>query len=665
MNLAKENNKKVILHFSIVIFIFLLCTEYIYICYRHYTSDKKEYEKVLTVTDINDYQGYLVENGIFKPQNDDPQILIGDCSDIVSKVTVNFKEPLGTDTDITLYYSKNGSFQGINSITKQINVGDKTVDFNLYKRYKYIRIQINGEFSLGNIELKLVKELTDKKIERNIIVLFVCIDIILLCVLIVLNKEEISGLLKREKKDRYSQLKEDDNTNNNRLGKMFLLWSLVGGITISVLVPAYQTPDEYAHLLMMQDELGLSGYAEDALNGYFTDIEGERIKAKNGEKQDFSNYIESSKKEFSDDLHITFHPSIKILRHFAANIGFFLCVLINLPVFWCLQIAELFSLIFYMILGYFAIKLMPVKKELLAIIMLLPMSLQQAGSINYDATLIPVCFLFISYIMHILYSNDKVGWKSIGFMMVLLTIIALTKPPYVFLAMLILMIPINRYNLKIKGINVGQVIYKYRWWMLALGCVLVLSGIYILRYNMVVLEVVASFIKFPKFITTVFKTLFTFHFFIVSIIGNLGWLDTSVDIWFMIFTIILCIILTQIDDKNEKKFSIKNYVICISCFAFIFCLVFIAMENWTIMGTNWMVENNLSAWLKCIDNIDIIQGVQGRYFIPIIPVVGMLIPVVKKVKKKSAGVLINVYAVVSIIHVAVILIQRYWISGIY
>lgn len=667
MNLNKESNKKKIFILSIVFLICLLCAEYIYVRVRNYTGEKQEYEKVLTVKDINNYPGYSVENDKFKPENEDPQIILGDCGDIVSDVTVNFKEPMETDTNIFIYYSENGNYKQRSACNKQINQGDKSVDFKFGSQdYRYIRLDIDGEFSLDNISLKLKKELVNKGTERNIVIVFIVIDIALLCILAVLNKNTLIEIIKKDRRENKVVLKNDLKKNRLSVEKIFLIWALIGGVIISVLVPSYQTPDEFAHIMMMQDELGLTGYAEDAYNGYFADIEGERIKAKSGERQDYKQYIEKSKEKFSDDLHITIKPSIKIVRHFAANVGFFICLLLNLPVFWCLQIAEFFALLFYVLLGYYAVKLMPVKKELLAVIMLLPMSLQQAGSLNYDATLIPVCCLYIAYVVHLLYSEEKIGWKKLGFILLMLSIIAITKPPYALLVLLLFMLPIKQYNLMIKEVNIAQIAYRFRWVLAGLFCIVVLVGIYLLRYNLNVLEVVASTIKLPKYIVIMLRTLRnTYRFLITSAIGSFGWLDSAVYAWYQILTVGFCLLLTQVNDKKETRFNKKRIIIAIVSFIMVFNLIYIAMEGWTVTVNNWTVENNINAWLECIDRIDIIQGVQGRYFIPIIPIIGMLIPVIKKVRKESARFMINVYTVISILHVALILIKRYWIGAIW
>ena len=108
----EEKNRIKLLIISIVLFICILCAEYIVYNAYPYTVHKKEYQKTIMAQDIKDYHGYSSENGILKPDSDNSRIVIGDCGDILSKVTVNFKEAFKEDTDVSLYYSKKSNGRG-------------------------------------------------------------------------------------------------------------------------------------------------------------------------------------------------------------------------------------------------------------------------------------------------------------------------------------------------------------------------------------------------------------------------------------------------------------------------------------------------------------------------------------------------------------------------
>ena len=675
MSLDMDNVKKrkEILCVSIIFLAAVIFAEYIGIFLCKYTGKKEEYTKTISVNNIKEVKGYNVNGNRFVPQDNKSYFVIGDCKDTVSKVIVNFNKPLEKDMNIKLYYKKINRFTEEKFCNKHLYVGDTSTEFNFnLKKYKYISINIDGEFNLDNVELHLNKNLMDSGTEIKLIVISVCIDIALLGFVIFLNRKILIYLIgKIKNRDKNiidnkadKKLIETKKIHIN-IEKTFLIWSIIGGVVIGILVPTYQSPDELAHINMMQNEIGLKGYAEDILNGHYKECDAERIKAANGEKLNNYQYTEGLYKKFSDDLHVTFKPNIRFVRHFAANIGFLISVIAGLPIFWCLQIAELCSLFFYVIVGYYALKIMPIKKEILAVIMLLPMSLHQACSINYDATLLPICFLYIAYIMYLLYSEKKIRWKDIAVIFILLLLMAIIKLPYAMLILLILILPLKQYALMVKDRNVMQLVYKYRWLLICAGAIVMFTGLYILRYNVNILAVVASIIKLPRYIYIFLNTIrHSYMFYITSTIGSFGWLDCSVGALYRVGVILFCILLTQADDEIKSRFTKKKVCICLLSFIVILNFVHIAMENWTVVVNGWTVDNNLSAWLSCIEKIDIIQGVQGRYFIPILPLVAIVIPVIKKIRKDTAVMMINVYGLISVVYVAIILIDRYWIGHV-
>ena len=269
LHLGEEKNKKKFLIISIVSFIVLLCAEYIYAYICPYISKKEEYEKIVNVNDIKDYQEYSFENGIFKPESDDSKLKIGDCGDIVSKVTVNFKESMESDTDVSLYYSKNSNGRGELYCRKLIRSGENKIEFNFRtQKYRYISLKIDGEFSLDSIKVKLNKGAINPKTEKNIFIIFICVDIVLFCILAVINKTTLITIFKRDEKKNDEAIKTDIKLHKIGVEKIFLVWAIIGGVMMSVLIPSAQVPDEYAHILMMQEELGLKGYAEEISNRY-------------------------------------------------------------------------------------------------------------------------------------------------------------------------------------------------------------------------------------------------------------------------------------------------------------------------------------------------------------------------------------------------------------
>ncbi len=98
---------------------------------------------------------------------------------------------------------------------------------------------------------------------------------------------------------------------------------------------------------------------------------------------------------------------ISVIKHLPATLGIILGILLGMPAYWVMQFGEIFLLIFYVYICYLSLKLMPIKKEVMALLMLFPMAIQQASSINYDAVLLPMCYLFIAYIFYLKFEKKK------------------------------------------------------------------------------------------------------------------------------------------------------------------------------------------------------------------------------------------------------------------
>ncbi len=71
---------------------------------------------------------------------------------------------------------------------------------------------------------------------------------------------------------------------------------------------------------------------------------------------------------------IAFSLGIDAIKHFPMAVGLYMGIVLNLPIYFCLQMSELGAVLFFVIIGRIALKNMSVKKELLCAIMLLPMS---------------------------------------------------------------------------------------------------------------------------------------------------------------------------------------------------------------------------------------------------------------------------------------------------
>ena len=113
---------------------------------------------------------------------------------------------------------------------------------------------------------------------------------------------------------------------------------------------------------------------------------------------------------------------------------------------------RIFNLLMYALIVCLAIKLMPIYKTTMAIIALMPMSLQIAGSFVYDAYVIAMAFLFTSLVFRLAYDKDKITLKDLIPVTVVLCLLAPAKTIYVVMGLLVFILPSTKFPDKKKAI---------------------------------------------------------------------------------------------------------------------------------------------------------------------------------------------------------------------
>ena len=105
--------------------------------------------------------------------------------------------------------------------------------------------------------------------------------------------------------------------------------------------------------------------------------------------------------------------SIKTIRYLPQTIGMTISELFNFPIIFAVTLSEFLAVIFYTFICYLALKKIPIKKEVMMLIMLLPICIQQMGSFSYDMMLNCFSFLFIAYIFHFKFEKERITTKDL------------------------------------------------------------------------------------------------------------------------------------------------------------------------------------------------------------------------------------------------------------
>ena len=449
-----------------------------------------------------------------------------------------------------------------------------------------------------------------------------------------------------------------DKLINIPMHYLFLILAIIESILFSFLMPINQTPDEHHHIDIIFDEMGVEEYKNDIYQ-YFNDIGVEDVKGVYDNKINKTLYF---------DLDAKFHKRLSlfdlrlkytIIRHIPSAIGLCLGMFLDLPIFMCLVLAEFTSIIFYLIFGVLTLKKIPLKKDIFLFVLLMPMMIQQASSVGYDNTVNSLSIFLIAYILSIYYSEKNIVWSSIVVISIITFIIAITKIPYVIISVLIFLIPRDRWNIGIGKVRICELNKKYIIFLFIAVFLMCIVFLYFVR-NIRDIKIFRSAIMDPcNTVRLIFNSFNIFSdFYIRSLIGNFGALDSNVH---RMFLFLFVIILTYINGfcENDICISIKDRIVYILTGMVVIAVIFVALLTWTYSIAGYSTDTTVEVMLQINREFESIQGVQGRYFIPIIPLLLLGFSGNNKKTVCSTWIMVSYY-VISYIHIITVLVTRYW-----
>lgn len=669
-----------------IILLFSFFPIYNYVTYKSF-SLKKIFSKPIIFGDFNGYTSQIIDSNeidsnrtITTETNVNAGIKvytynlqIKDLPNDILTLTLNFrkKNPNLASFQISAYssnkatiygeealYNKNNNLKSI-AIVNNHNV-DEIIITAIYKRYNSSTNVDENVLSLQNIIINDFNDMKECRNDNILLTLLIEIFIIILYLFFI--------IMKKFNLDNYIIRKV------NKIGKtrIFIILGITIGSFFSILFPLYQIPDEKAHINMIYSELNQTVDFESISNHY-----GDTLRIINNyhEKVNLKKYFDFSKK-LNNNLSFAI-PKISIIRHLPQATGIIIGELFNLPIFMIITICEVLATAFYIFICSIALKIIPFKKNIMMFCMLLPICLQQMGSFSYDVVLIPMCFLFIAYIMHLKFSELKINILDFIKILFILVVIFICKIPYVLLGLLLILLPLEKIDIRIKNICIDKAfIKKYKILLIIFLVICGILTIFVMNkisYGRVLLAMFIYPIEFTKML---FRTINTDKFvYLNTVTGEFGWLDTPVSKYYIIFIITCgvvfnfmnCNIFNKNKKNSENKFKKWESIFLILFFAFMVAIVILSMYEWTLLmsgvkGYENFSINQIGQFLN--ENRIVIGGVQGRYFVPLLPI--LFLPIfcdnlTNKLNKFNPIFLQILYYVIMIIYMIIVVLYRYWL----
>ena len=411
------------------------------------------------------------------------------------------------------------------------------------------------------------------------------------------------------------------------LERLFLISMIVLSLAYMLLFPPVTVPDEQAHYIsayrmsnfflfhwgqwgnpdVLMRAADFNFFDQFDSNGY---VSGEtyRLLADN-----FSLFADGTEQVIYSADAVTNVP----LGYLASALGIALGRLFHLggvPVFY---LGRMFNMAQYIVLACFAMRRIPFGKAALFIISMFPMTLHLCASYSYDCMIIGVSMLFVAEVVRMI-CGDSVRRGQLILCAVYCFVLAPSKLVYTPLLFLVLLIP----GAKLKGVFRRPALLKVIW--IAAG----IAGLLIGQLGSLasyVDEDAGSYIAWagePGYslnwvLHNIAKTVLIFlntligqtdYYFNTMLGGQLGWLQLHIPGYFYLLFALLFVLacLKKRQETDRLGFASKCWVLLLvlgSC-ALVLASMFL---SWTPMSS------------------DSILGVQGRYFLPLLPAVFLLL----------------------------------------
>lgn len=429
--------------------------------------------------------------------------------------------------------------------------------------------------------------------------------------------------------------------------KIFLILGLIVGIFYVFALPISREPDGESHFFRVYEITTghiISDTAEDGTTR--GSVQASNIEIVRNFKENNVKYTElldnlltqanESEQKFVRTSASNYNPIIYSPQVIGMSVG----KVLHLPFLISAYIGKLFNLIICILILYFSIKYVPFLKEFIFFITFLPITMQAMSSLSADGFITTAAIALVSFVLYSIYTKKSPFTKKhYATILVLCLILSLSKIVYAFLCFLLFAIPKERFkNKKTKLIaifTIGGVclITLFSWLFLSssLSESVDPTNKNLLLHNP--LKYLAIFFNSLSVNSSLYLN--------GTLGGYLEWFNVVLSPLYLFPSLIIFVILCR--EVHEKFSTTKTIrILSIIIFSIIFLSTFVAMfTQWTKPGET------------------VIDGVQGRYFLPIIILIPLsLIPIKKQPSLKNLDqnyllyaffIFESIYAITSIV----------------
>lgn len=426
--------------------------------------------------------------------------------------------------------------------------------------------------------------------------------------------------------------KKNNEIDNEKIPKIFLLSCIILGTVYVFIAPLFTGSDEHNHYYRIYEiSEGIFATPTNKVvgsklpkslsetfiigSGNNTTIKYKDIKKMWNIKLNSSNKVQYGNSYVDSYNNTALYSPIQYLPQV---IGFLLAKLLGLRPYIIGLLGRLFNLFFYTLLGYFCLKNIPKSKLFYMLILLSPNMLQCATTLSADSFTNSIFLLLISIIFKLCYSKDKITKKEKYLVLILSVIISLCKIVYLPIVFLVLLISDEKFvngkkekKLYCMVTIILSVFISFVW----MGFT---DGIFKIAYDKTDFQKQFILHNLFSYIIIFMRTMVNYIIkYVECLFVGTTMYHSQLKIPSIIsFIYVILVSISLLNDKNKYKFD--NYK-----------KAFISIIGIIIIGLiSTAIYIQCTAQYYSVAN-STIEGIQGRYFIPII----FLIPFIFNFKR--------------------------------
>lgn len=423
----------------------------------------------------------------------------------------------------------------------------------------------------------------------------------------------------------------------------------------AVAVPPLYAPDEGSHFITAYTQ-GSQWLGEDILDEDGR-ISGEReaeIFLKTREPIGVNHYVEyirgiGNRYNGLRDEKVTVLRSPLSMQHlgyFPQAFGVFLVRLFHGNGYQMFLLSRIFAGLVFSFLMYWAIRLTPVGKEIFAILGILPMTLQEVASFSYDSLLNGILFFQIAYLLYLAYKKNRVTWKD-GLLLLGTTVVVVPiKFIYFILMGLGILIPSRKFGGLKNKILCGLGLSSFATLLIVFSRLHQIQNAIASTGGSISdglrIYSLSDCLKAPLEVGGLFlRTLREFSsFYLESMLGQyLGRLDIDISGGIiLLFSFLLFLSVLQMEEER-RLLKQEKWILGALCAGGVFVIFVVFLLSETYIGS------------------DYILGIQGRYFLPLLPLALLLFQNKIIVLKKeistwilTGGVVLEWFTILKVVH---------------